>query len=331
VLLGPAGAGKSMFLEAVAGISKPRRIVIDLGGERLDKLPPEKRRFGVVFREGRLFPHLTVRENLLYGLRRAPPSIKRATGGQIYVDETVAMLGLFKLLEKYPSVLSPAERQRTAIARALLSQPRLLLMDEALGGLDDAAREEVLPYLTRLREALPLPMIYATRSMADVIRLADHLVLLERGRVVAQGALTDLAARVDLPLAGREDAAGVLNGYLHSHDPERRLSAVACGGLVFMVPRQAITPQTQIRLRVPAREVLLALDAPEHVSANNVLPAVVCAIAHDEASHVALVELDVGGGQLLSRTTIDSAQRLGLRPGMRVLAMVEATAVQTLG
>jgi molybdate transport system ATP-binding protein len=123
----------------------------------------------------------------------------------------------------------------------------------------------------------------------------------------------------------------VLNGYLHSHDPERRLSAVACGGLVFMVPRQAITPQTQIRLRVPAREVLLALDAPEHVSANNVLPAVVCAIAHDEASHVALVELDVGGGQLLSRTTIDSAQRLGLRPGMRVLAMVEATAVQTLG
>jgi molybdate transport system ATP-binding protein len=329
VLFGPSGSGKSTILKAVAGLIRTDRVAIDFAGERLHRVVPEKRRFGMVFQEGRLFPHLTVRDNLLYGLSRAPRAAMRSTG-QVYVDETVALLGLEKLLKRYPAHLSGGERQRVAIGRALLSQPRLLLMDEPLASLDAALRGEIMPYLMRLRETLRLPMIYVTHAMEEVVRLADHLVLLEAGRVVAQGTLSELASRVDLPLAMRDDAAGVLMGYLHSHDPERRLSAVACGGLVFLVPQQAIAPQAPVRLRVPARDVIIALDAPREISVNNVVPAVVCAVGRDEAAHAALVELDVGGGQLLSRITLDAAERLRLRPGMRVLALVKSMSVETL-
>ena len=330
VLFGPPGSGRTAILHAIAGISRPDRIIIDFNGERVEKLAPERRRFAMVFKEGRLFPHLTVRENLLFGLRRAPRKVTRGTAGQVYVDETVALLGLFKLMHRRPAALSAGERQRAAIARALLSQPRLLLMDEPLAGVDAETRDDLLPYLTRLREAMPLPMVYATHVMEEAVRLADHLVLLDNGRVVAQGALSDLASRVDLPLAGRPDAAGVLTGYLHSHDPERGLSAVACGGLVFQVPQQQTHPQTSVRLRIPAREVMLARETPNDISAGNVMPAIVVAIARQKATHSALVELDVGGGQLLSRITLEAADRLRLQAGTRVIAVVEASAVQTL-
>jgi molybdate transport system ATP-binding protein len=330
VLFGPSGSGKSTLLAAMAGFSNPKRLSIDFSGERMDKIAPEKRRIGVVFQDGRLFPHLTVKENLYYGLRRAPRGATRNNPGQIYVDETVALLRLQKLQARYPATLSGGERQRVAIGRALLSQPRLLLMDEPLAGLDAERRAEILPYLMRLREAVSLPMFYVTHSMEEVVRLADHLVLLTAGRVVAQGALCDLASRVDLPLAMRDDAAGILNGYIHSHDHDRRLSGVACGGLVFAVPRQPHAPQTPVRLRIPAREVIIALTAPEECSVHNVVPAIVVAIARDDTAHAAVVELDVGGGQLLARITLDAADRLHLRPGLRVLALVEAMSVQVL-
>jgi molybdate transport system ATP-binding protein len=329
-LFGPSGSGKSTILKAIAGLFRPDGISIDFAGERLHRVRPERRRFGTVFQEGRLFPHMTVRNNLLYGLRRAPRAVTRTTIGRVYVDETIALLGLEALLARHPATLSGGERQRVAIGRALLSQPRLLLMDEPLASLDDARRDDIMPYLNRLKDKLHLPIIYVTHSMAEVVRLADHLVLLQAGHVVAQGTLSELAARVDLPLALRDDAGGVLTGYLHSHDPERRLSAVACGGLMLMVSRQDIEPQTAVRLRVPAREVIIALDAPREISVNNVLPAIVCAIGRDEAAHAALVELDIGGGQLLSRITIDAAERLHLRPGLRVLALVKSMSVETL-
>jgi molybdate transport system ATP-binding protein len=331
VLFGPSGSGKSTILKAVAGLLRPRRMVIDLAGERLDRVPPERRRFGVVFQDSRLFPHLTVRDNLLYGLRRAPRSVKHEIAGRIYLDETLALLGLQKLLGRKPATLSGGECQRVAIGRALLSQPRLLLMDEPTASLDAARRDEILPYLSRLRESLRLPMIYATHAMEEAVRLADHLVLLDGGQVMAQGALSELASRVDLPLAGRGDAAGVLNGYVHSHDAERHLSAVACGGLVFQVPLQTLAPQTAVRLRIPAREVIVAIDAPRESSVNNVLQAVIVAIGEDVGGHAALVELDVGGGQLVARVTRDAATRMMLRPGMRVLAMVESLAVEVVG
>jgi molybdate transport system ATP-binding protein len=284
----------------------------------------------VVFQEGRLFPHMNVKDNLRYGFRRAPRSARR-DGGRIGLDETIDLLGIGKLLARRPGELSGGERQRVAIGRALLSQPRLLLLDEPLASLDAARRGEIMPYLMRLREQLRLPMIYVTHAMEEVVRLADHLVLLDHGRIVAQGPVTELASRVDLPLAARDDAGAVLTGYLHSHDHERGLSAIACGGLMFLVPRQTIEPRSPVRLRVPAREVIIAIDAPRDISVNNVVPAVVVAVAHDEAAYAALVELDVGGGQLLSRVTLDAAQRLRLRPGLRVLALVKSMSVETLG
>ena len=321
-LFGPSGSGKSTILSAMAGLFRADHVTVALAGERLDRVPPSRRRFGMVFQEGRLFPHLSVRQNLVYGLRRSP------RGGPIFVDETIALLGLEALLTRRPASLSGGERQRVAIGRALLSQPRLLLMDEPLASLDAARRAEIMPYLLRLRESLRLPMIYVTHAMEEVVRLADHLVLLDGGRVTAQGPVADLASRVDLPLALRDDAAGILAGYVHSHDFERGLSLVACGGLVFYVPQQDVPPQTAVRLLVPAREVIIALDAPRQISVNNVVQAVVVAIGRQEGAHAALVELDVGGGQLLSRITLDAAERLALRPGMAVLALVKSMSVE---
>ena len=330
VLYGPSGAGKTTILKAIAGLIRPRRIAIDFSGERLDRLPPERRRIAMVFQEDRLFPDKTVEQNLLYGLRRAPAELRAEVAGHVYLDETIALLALQKLLRRYPATLSGGERQRVAIGRAMLSQPRLLLMDEPLGRLDRAMRDSIMPYLMRVHEALALPVIYVTHAIEEVVRLADHLVLLERGRVVAQGALSDLAARVDLPLATRADAAGVLTGTLHSHDQARAISLVACGGLMFTVPFQDVAPATPVRLRIPAREVILARDPARQISVENVVPTTVNAVARVETEHTALVELDAGGGQLLARITMDAANRLQLRAGMRVLAMVPSMSVEVL-
>jgi molybdate transport system ATP-binding protein len=324
VLFGPSGAGKSTVLAAIAGLIRTDGIHIALSGELLHRLPPERRRMGVVFQDGRLFPHMSVRENLLYGLKRAP-------AGPIFIDETLELLGLEKLQRRRPATLSGGERQRVAIGRALLSQPRMLLMDEPLASLDDARRAEILPYLARLRDKLRMPIVYVTHNMKEAVLLADQMVLMENGRVLAAGPLADLAARVDLPLAARDDAAGVLNGYLHSHDYERRLSSIACGGQIYMVPLANIEPRTPVRLRVPAREVILALDAPQEISVNNVIPATVCGIGEDAVGHAALVEIDVGGGVLLARITLDAAERLRLRPGGKVLALIKSMGVEMLG
>jgi molybdate transport system ATP-binding protein len=329
VLFGPSGSGKSTAIIAAAGLLRPDACRIVLGEEVLADtragiwLAPERRRVGLVFQDSRLFPHMSVTNNLTFGMRRTRER-------QIDFDEVVDLLGIAPLLARRPNTLSGGERQRVAIGRALLRQPQLLLMDEPLASLDAARRSEILPFLIRLRENLRLPMIYVTHSADEMIRLADQVVLLEAGRVLAAGPIADIAARVDLPLAARNDAAGVLSGYLHSHDPERRLSAVACGGQIYLVPRQDLEPRTPVRLRIPAREVILGLDAPRGISVNNVVPAVVCAVGADEAAHAALVEIDVGGGTILSRITLDAAQRLELRPGTRVLAFIKSVSIEVV-
>ena len=321
-IFGPSGSGKSTILKAMAGIFRADRVAVALAGERLERVAPSRRRFGTVFQEGRLFPHLSVRQNLLFGMRRAPRA------GPIALDQTIALLGLEALLARRPATLSGGERQRVAIGRALLSQPRLLLMDEPLASLDAARRAEIMPYLLRLRDTLALPTVYVTHALEEVVRLADHLVLLEEGRVRAQGPVAGLVSRIDLPLALRDDAAGVLSGTVRSHDVSRGLSLISCFGHVFLVPRQDVAAGTQVRLLVPAREVIVALDAPRQISVNNVVPAVVVAVGLQDASHAALVELDIGGGLLVSRITQDAAERLALRPGMAVLALVKSMSVE---
>jgi len=321
-LFGPSGSGKSTVLNAIAGLLRTRLLRLELNGIALHSLPPEQRRIGYVFQDGRLFPHLTVLRNLLYGASRTPAC-------HIATDDVVSLLGLAKLLSRWPHTLSGGERQRVAIGRALLSQPRLLLMDEPLSALDQPRRDEILPYLARLRSAFSLPIIYASHALDEVMRLADTLVLLEGGHQLAAGPLTELASRVGLPLALRDDAGALLRGRVHSHMPERRLTAVACGANFVWVPMVPAPEGTDVRLRVPARDVILATTEPRGISVTNILPARVTEMLTVEAGNAVLVELDLeGGGQLLSRITSDAAERLGLRHAMHVLALVKAVSVE---
>ncbi len=320
-LFGPSGAGKSSVLQALAGLLRADLLRVELDNVDFSNLGPEQRGIGYVFQEGRLFPHMSVAGNLRFGLRRAGQ-------GAIRFDDVVALLGLSKLLKRRPANLSGGERQRVAIGRALLSQPRLLLMDEPLSALDQPRRAEILPYLARLQRELRLPIVYASHALEEVLRLADTVVLLQAGRVAAAGPVGEVVTGVEWGLAAREDAAGVLRGQIASHAAERRLTAVACGGELVWVPLVDAPVGTRLRLVVPAREVILALDPPRLISVSNVLAGVVIGVAEDAAGHAALVSLELGGGQLLARVTLDAANRLGLGPGRRVLALVKAMSVE---
>ncbi len=332
-LFGPSGAGKSTVLAAVAGLLRPGFCRLTLHGATLADteagiwLPPERRRIGLVFQDAMLFPHMSVAGNLRYGLRRAP-------GGPIRFDDVVALLGLESLLARRPHTLSGGERQRVAIGRALLGQPRLLLLDEPLASLDAARKAEILPFLARLKTALALPMLYVTHALEEVARLADHLVLLRDLRILGSGPLEAMAARADLPLARRDDAGAVLTCRVAAHDPARRLTRLERDRFSLLVPLQAAAVGTALRVRIPAREVILARpDAAalrEALSLHNILPGRVSAIAQDTRHGAALVALDADGAPLLSRVTPDAVARLGLAPGAAVLALVKSVSVEVL-
>ncbi len=332
-LFGPSGAGKSTVIAAVAGLLRPQRcrVVVD-GAVLADSaagvwLPPERRRAGLVFQDSRLFPHMSVATNLRYGQRRAPP-------GPVRFDDVVGLLGLEALLARRPHALSGGEKQRVAIGRALLAQPRLLLLDEPLASLDAARKAEIIPYLHRLGAAFAVPMLHVTHAMDEVVQLAATLVLLDRGRVVAAGPLAALSARADLPLAARDDAAAVLDGRVAGHDAARGLTRLDAGGATLLAPTVAASPGTAVRVRIPAREVILAGPSAAAVagalSLHNVLPGAVRAILPDPARHSALVEVALDGAALLSRVTPDAVERLGLAPGAPVLALVKSVAIETV-
>ena len=325
VLFGPSGAGKSSVLAVLAGLLRPDFCRIAVGGAVLADngagvfVPPERRRIGMVFQDARLFPHLSVAGNLRYGLRRAPP-------GRIGWDEVVALLGIGHLLTRRPGALSGGERQRVAIGRALLSQPRLLALDEPLASLDAGRRAEILPYLTRLG-ALGLPILHVTHDLAEAARLADTMVLLESGRVVASGPLDEVTRRADLPLAVRDDAAAVLRGVIAGHDAARRLTRVEAAGRTLWIPGRDAEPGAAVRLRVPAREVILATAAPEAISVHNVIAGRVGDVVMGAD---ALVEIELDGGGLLARVTPDAVRRLGLVRGAPVLALVKSVGIDVL-
>ena len=328
-LFGPSGAGKSSVVAAIAGLFRPDHARITVAGETLTDtarglhVPVERRRLGLVFQDARLFPHMRVRDNLRYGLRRAPP-------GAIAFDDIVDLLGIAALLDRRPHTLSGGERQRVAIGRALLAQPRLLLMDEPLASLDAARKAEILPYLARLKHALALPIVYVTHALDEVLFLADTLVLLQDGQVRAAGPLAELTARGDLPLAARDDAGAVLEARVAEHHPARQLSLLRAGPLALWVPLIAGSLGTRLRVRIPAREIILATEAPAGISLHNILPTLVVAITEDTALHTAMVELGTGEARLLARVTPDAVARLGLRPGKPVLALVKSMSVDVL-
>jgi len=329
VVFGPSGAGKSTTLAAIAGLLRPDACRIAVDGTLLADtgsgiwLAPERRGVGLVFQDARLFPHMSVARNLRYGQRRAAP-------GPIAFDAVVDLLGIAALLDRRPHSLSGGERQRVAIGRALLAQPRLLLMDEPLASLDEARKAEILPFLIRLKTTLNLPVIYVTHAIEEVLRLADAMVMIEDGKVVASGPIADMAGRADLPLARRDDAGALVACTVAGHDTQRAMTRLAGLGTTFLVPLLDYAPGTALRVRIPAREVILAGKRPEAISVQNVLEGRVRRILAEASRHAMLVEVALPGGDLLSRVTPDAVFRLGLVEGGPVLALVKSTSIEVL-
>jgi molybdate transport system ATP-binding protein len=326
-VFGPSGSGKTTLLRCVAGLERAAEGFFAVGSEvwqdesRRLFVPTHRRAVGYVFQESALFPHLSVGENLQYGLKRTPPGERR-----VRFEEAVEWLGAGRLLDRRPEGLSGGERQRVAVARALLASPRLLLMDEPLSSLDAAGREEILPYLERLHAELEIPVLYVSHSQAEVLRLADHLLLLEGGRVRAEGPLAEVASRLDLlPWAPAEEPGVVLEAEVAGHDAEFGLLLLDFPGGRLSLPGPPLPAGTARRVRVFARDVSLALDRPERTSVLDVFPARVEEIAADGPAP--LVRLDAGGVALLARITRKSLHRLELKPGAGVWVMVKAVAL----
>jgi molybdate transport system ATP-binding protein len=329
-LFGPSGCGKSTVGMAVIGLLRPDRcrIVLDdvvlADTDARVEVSVERRRIGMVFQDARLFPHMSVLRNLHFGGRRSPP-------GPIRFDDVVDLLGIGQLLNRRPGSLSGGERQRVAIGRALLAQPLLLAMDEPLASLDGARKSEILPYLSRLKTRLKLPILYVTHATEELGSLADTLVLLNRGQVVAAGPFEEIVTRSDLPFAARDDAGAVLTAIVVEHDPVRHLTKLQSGSYPLWVLLQERELGSQLRIRIPAREVILAPGQPGPTSVHNVITGQVRAITLDSSKNVALVEVAMPDQQtVLARVTLDSIERLALRVGYPVVALIKSVSIEVL-
>jgi molybdate transport system ATP-binding protein len=328
-LFGPSGAGKSTLVNAIAGLLSGVAGQVRLDGSTwLDSaanvdLPTERRRVGYVFQDARLFPHLDVRGNLRYGERRAP-----AAGHFAVRDEIVALLGLEPLLSRRVHQLSGGERQRVALGRALLAQPRLLLLDEPLAAVDGARRDEVLPYLESLRDRFAIPMMYVSHQYDEVLRLATHIVLLAGGRVLASDTPARLSTDPRLrTLIGADAVGAVLDAEVVALDPVSGLASIALGSgtLRFVLP--GACAGARLRLNVLARDVMLAISPPHGLSVRNALPGTLCELV-DEGADAVLAGIDVAGTRLLARITRAAVVDLGLAPGVPVWALVKAASLR---
>ena len=329
-LYGHSGSGKTTCLRCIAGLEKPRQGFIRINDEVWQDsskglfLAPHKRALGYVFQEASLFPHLSVRGNLEFGLRRIP-----ANQRHVDLQHAAALLGIEHLLERRPDNLSGGERQRVGIARALLTSPRLLLLDEPLAALDAKRKSEILPYLERLHDELDIPMLYVSHSQDEVARLADHLVLLSDGKALASGPIGETLARLDLPMAMGDDAGVVIEGSVIAYNAEYQLLSVGLPGsdLQMRIAHTPLPTGKALRFKVQARDVSLNLQPDDHSSILNRLPVtVVSEVAADNTAHV-LVRLDVAGTPLLARITRYSRDQLRLVPGMQLWAQIKSVAV----
>lgn len=327
-LFGHSGSGKTTILRCVAGLERAAEARLEINGEIWQDsaagvfLPTHRRALGYVFQEASLFPHLSVRRNLEYGLKRVDVASRRVSW-----DRVLELLGIGHLLDRLPGRLSGGERQRVGIARALLTSPRLLLLDEPLAALDLKRKNEILPYLERLHDELDIPVLLVSHSPDEVARLADHVVLLDQGRVAAQGGLQETLARLDLPTAFSEDAGVVIESLVAEHDDHYHLTRLEFPGGAVLVARRPEAPGQRLRLRVHARDVSLALNQIEDTSITNVLPATVREVVDaDTPAHV-LVRLDAEGTPLIARITRRSCDQLEVLPGKCMWAQIKAVAL----
>ncbi|WP_350612814.1 molybdenum ABC transporter ATP-binding protein [Pseudomonas sp. HY7a-MNA-CIBAN-0227] len=329
-LYGHSGSGKTTCLRCIAGLERAEDGFIQINDEVWQDsrkglfVPPHKRALGYVFQEASLFPHLSVLANLEFGLKRIPRSQRR-----VDMAQATELLGIGHLLDRHPQHLSGGERQRVGIARALLTSPRLLLMDEPLAALDSKRKSEILPYLERLHDQLEIPVLYVSHAQDEVARLADHIVLLSDGKVLASGPIGETLARLDLPLALGDDAGVVINGTVSAYDAHYQLLTLQLPDSQLQV-RVAHTPLElgkHLRFKVQARDVSLSLQPEEHSSILNRLPVTVTQeIPADNSAHV-LVRLDAAGTPLLARITRFSRDQLQLHPGQALWAQIKAVAV----
>ncbi|HEY8123508.1 MAG TPA: molybdenum ABC transporter ATP-binding protein [Myxococcota bacterium] len=319
-LIGASGSGKTTTLDALAGLLAPAAGRIAVGDSVLFDagaidVPAERRRIGYVFQDSRLFPHRSVRGNLLYGERRAPPGAR-----DFALDGVAQLLGLGALLGRRPHQLSGGERKRVAIGRALLSQPRLLLLDEPLASLDPARREELLPYLERLRDGLRIPIVYVSHQLDEVYRLATQVVLLANGRVAAQGDLGAVSRHPALrELLGPEAACVVVAGEVRGAHGGLARVRVGDGELALYLGEAQ--PRERVLLLVRARDVILSAEEPRGLAQPNVLVGAITALAAETES-ARLAEVDAGGVRLLARVSAERADALRLTVGSRVWLIV---------
>ena len=318
---GPSGSGKTTLLRCIAGLERSPGGFLSFQGEvwqdETHWVPTHKRPFGFVFQEASLFSHLTVLENLRYGLKRLRDEQK------VSLDQAVELLGIGHLLQRKPDRLSGGEQQRVSIARALAVSPRLLLMDEPLASLDLKRKQEILPYLERLRDELGIPILYISHSPDEVARLADHLVAMENGRVVANGPLSETLTRLDLPIRIGEEAGAVLNAVMAERDNAWHLARVEFPGGSLWTRDVGIPVRQKVRVRVLARDVSLTRDCQTNTSIQNILPGRIAAIAEDEYPGFLLARVQIGESALIARLTKRSAHALQLAPGREIWVQVK--------
>ena len=329
-IFGSSGSGKTTLLRCVAGLERTPYGYLKVNDQVWQDhttglfVPVHQRPLGFVFQEASLFSHLTVQRNLDYGLRRVPVADRRVS-----LSQAIELLGIEKLLQRQPDTLSGGERQRVAIARALATSPRALLMDEPLASLDVQRKAEVLPYLERLHEELDIPVLYVSHAPDEVARLADHLVLLSAGRVLASGPTRELMTRLDLPLAHGDAAAAIIDAVVTLVEPAYHLSHASFAGGQISLLNPNLQVGQRVRVRIQARDVSLTLQRQDGTSVLNIFAATVTAIASDSPGQV-MVCLSTGSSpehQLLARITLKSAEALQLQPGSQVYAQVKGVAV----
>jgi molybdate transport system ATP-binding protein len=324
-IVGPSGCGKTTLLRALAGLETCPDGYLKIG-ERIWQdngcsLPAHRRSLGYVFQETCLFEHLTVQGNLEYGLNRVPESRRRVS-----FQRAMDLLDVQPLLHRRTDGLSGGEAQRVAIARALLASPQLLLLDEPLAALDQESRANILPFFQRMHRELEIPVFYVSHQPEEVARLADHLVLMERGGVRAAGPMDEMLTRVDLPLVRSRGSAAIVEARVFNHDSTWHLTRLDFPGGTITLPGIELEIGEMVRLRVLARDVSLSLHPHTDTSILNIFPATVVEVAHHPPAQV-IVRLEAGGVPLLSRITRKSAAELRLESGTQIWAQVKSVAL----
>jgi molybdate transport system ATP-binding protein len=327
-LFGRSGSGKSSLVNVIAGLLKPDRGRVEVEGtvlfdrERGIDVPTARRRIGYVFQEGRLFPHFSVRQNLVYGR-----FFNGANERHMHFDQVIELLGLAHLLQRRPAALSGGEKQRVAIGRALLASPQVLLMDEPLASLDEPRKGEILQYIERLRDEVRIPIVYVSHTIEEVMRLADTMVLMSEGEVRAVGRPDEVMARPDLrPISGKYEPGVAIETRVSAYDAEYRLTTLSFQGGDLLVTNVSASIGETVRVRIRARDVSLALERPAGVSILNVLHGRIAEIRPGDGP-VADVRIQVGAASVLARITRRSLDQLRLEHGMEVYAMIKAVSL----